>query len=199
MSPQSIFPRELAEVPTTTLLDVFAQAPDRLAAVLKGLDERQLRRAARGPATWSIGEIVLHLADSEIVAAARFRMAIAHPGRPLIGYDQDVFASAFGYDRAAESDVQLALHTFAALRGSTGRLLRTRDEQEWELAGSHPDWGQLTVRQLLELYADHGERHLDQIMDIRGRLGERVPLASVLPHRLDTIRSASTAAAIRGN
>jgi hypothetical protein len=42
----------------------------------------------------------------------------------------------------------------------------------------------MSLRNLLELYADHGERHLDQILDCRARMGKQLDLPSLLPRRL---------------
>ncbi|HLE20918.1 MAG TPA: hypothetical protein VJB88_07355, partial [Vicinamibacteria bacterium] len=57
-------------------------------------------------------------------------------------------------------------------------------EEDWKKWGSHADWGRLTVRQLLELYADHGERHIEQIVELRLLLGNPVNVPRLLPTRL---------------
>jgi hypothetical protein len=42
----------------------------------------------------------------------------------------------------------------------------------------------VTLRNLLELYADHSERHVAQIVERRERLGVPVDLAPLLAERL---------------
>lgn len=37
--------------------------------------------------------------------------------------------------------------------------------------GIHPEHGEMTVQDLLDMYADHGEGHRDQILEIRRLLG----------------------------
>jgi hypothetical protein len=44
--------------------------------------------------------------------------------------------------------------------------------------------GEVTLRQLLELYADHSERHLDQIQAVRIALSKPTALPELLPNRL---------------
>jgi hypothetical protein len=184
MSDRSIFPDVHAGIPTEVLIGVFEQAAPRLARVLTGLTNDELWARARGTTRWSIGEIVCHLADSEIIAAARFRLVRHRPGAELVEYDQDVFAHVLGYRQRNRHDTDIALHSFAALRTSTARLMRTWSPSDWKTGGVHSEWGPLTLRQLLELYADHGERHIDQILDNRHRLHKPLPLGSILSDRL---------------
>lgn len=185
MTPFNSFPQQLSATPTQVLLDVYDQAAPRLAQAVTGLSADDLWSRARGRNKWSIGEIVCHLADSEIVAAVRFRLVRSAPDTPMVVYDQDAFADQFGYRERDERGVDVAIAAFAAMRRSTGALLRSLGTPDWDLAGLHPEWGTLTLRQLLEMYAEHGERHLDQILDLRNRLGKPIPLASILAHRLD--------------
>lgn len=101
------------------LLDVFQRGPERLRRVLAGLDPEALRARPRS-GHWSIPENVIHVVDSEIVGAVRFRMVLAEPYRPLPFYSQDAWTEALGYQaydaggrdvagplRSAPSDVVL--------------------------------------------------------------------------------------------
>lgn len=175
------FPDVLAHRETQDLVRVFAEGPTRVRSALEGLDEPDLRARPRGPGTWSILEIVLHLADAEIMGAARIRQSLAEPGAAFAVYDQDQWAARLGYGTAGPDDLEAGLALFENLRVATVGLFRRMRYAEWENTGVHPEWGALTVRQLLELYADHGERHIGQILAIRGHLGQ--PLE--LPERLD--------------
>jgi hypothetical protein len=184
MSDHSIFPNVHAGIPTAVLVNVYEQAAPRVAQVLTGLTSHELWARGRGTTRWSIGEIVCHLADSEIIAGTRFRLLRHRPGAELVEYDQDVFADVLGYKQRNAHDVDIALQAFAAVRTSTARLMRTWSTSDWETEGVHSEWRSLTLRQLLELYADHGERHIDQILDNRDRLHKPLPLGSILSDRL---------------
>ena len=76
------------------------------------------------------------------------------------------------------------LDLFGRLRSISSRLLRRAPPGSWRSAAVHPEWGELTLRQLLELYADHGERHLEQVLDRRQRLGRPLAMDRPLPVRL---------------
>ncbi len=63
-------------------------------------------------------------------------------------------------------------------------LFSVASAADWTKQGTHPEYGPLSLRNLLELYADHSERHLEQILDIRTRLGRRLAMTRELPRRL---------------
>jgi hypothetical protein len=76
------------------------------------------------------------------------------------------------------------LRLFRAHRHATSELFAEATPEEWRREGIHPEWGPLSLRQLLELYADHGERHLVQILERRQILGRPLELTPLLPQRL---------------
>jgi hypothetical protein len=170
------FPDVLAHRETQDLVQVFAEGPARVRSAVDGLEESDLRARPRGPGTWSILEIVLHLADAEIMGAARIRQGLAEPGAAFGVYDQDRWATQLRYGTAGLDDLAAGLALFGNLREATVGVFRRMRYAEWENTGVHPEWGVLTVRQLLELYADHGERHIRQILAIRARLGRPLDL-----------------------
>jgi uncharacterized damage-inducible protein DinB len=179
----SAFPGVYRDIPTDRLLAAFGAAPSRIARAIEGLGAAELS-ADVAPGKWSIQEIVCHVADSETCGALRFRLTLAQPGGPLPAYDQDRFAAALEYARFDETLVRETLDLFARLRSVSGRLLSRAPESAWSLASRHAQWGEVTLRQLLELYADHGERHLAQILERRRAIGRPLAMDALLPERL---------------
>ena len=53
------------------LIDIYHLAPKRIASVLGGLSEQELTLRPRGEQTWTIFDIVCHLADSEVIGYSR--------------------------------------------------------------------------------------------------------------------------------
>jgi uncharacterized damage-inducible protein DinB len=177
------FPSVYGGIPTDRLLAVFGAAPARLARAVEDLAPAELS-ARVVPGKWSIQEIVCHVADSETCGALRIRLALAQPGGPLPAYDQERFAAALDYAAFDEALVRDTLDLFARLRSVTSRLLSRASEASWSHRSRHAEWGDMTVRQLLELYADHGERHLSQILERRRLLGRPLAMDALLPERL---------------
>ncbi|HEX5724002.1 MAG TPA: DinB family protein [Longimicrobiaceae bacterium] len=182
LSTATAFPAEYRAYSTPHLLAVFARAPERLRAAVADLSPDELRARPR-PEKWSVAEIVCHLADSELMGAGRIRMVVAQSGPEFVSYDQDAFAAALGY-RDDPPAFARALRLFELLRESTLAVFARTEAETWERWGVHPDFGPVTLRNLLELYADHGERHLGQILAIRAQLGKPLDVRLLLEQRL---------------
>jgi hypothetical protein len=113
-----------------------------------------------GADRWSVAEILAHLADSEVVAGRRLRSILASSGTALQAFDQDRWASTFGYARVP---AQESLDAFDAARRANLRLLRAVDPALLDNYGMHEERGRETVRHLLRLYAGHDLNHVRQI------------------------------------
>ncbi len=169
---------------TEQLLEAYKAAPARLRAVLANLSEDELHQHPR-PGKWSVVEIVIHMTDSELVGATRIRMSLAQPGTPFIGYNQDIWAEALDYQAYTSEEMNTVLDLFKRLRQTTYPLLAQTPAEAWQQRGGvHPEYGPITLRNLLELYADHGERHIGQILTLRQLMDRPLELPVLLPDRL---------------
>jgi len=155
-------------------LAVLASTPSRIGALIAGRSLADLRWTPT-PGRWSIGEIVAHLGDAEIVGAYRMRAILAAPGTPLQAYDQNDWMRA---QRHEASDPHVSLAFFAGLRAAQVRLLRGLGDEELDRFGVHAERGQESLRQLIGLYAGHDLNHLAQIERL---IAERNPGAGSRP------------------
>jgi uncharacterized damage-inducible protein DinB len=177
------FPTTYAEHSTAHLVSVYKRAPERLRTVLGRLTLDELRARPR-PNKWSMLEIAAHVADSELSGAFRFRLAFAQPGSALPFYDQDAWAEQLAYRRLDEGGLERTLRLFDLLRESSGAILDRLTAEDWQCSGTHAEYGPVTLRNLLELYADHGERHIGQILTLRELLGKPIAFPLLLEERL---------------
>jgi uncharacterized damage-inducible protein DinB len=143
----------------------------------------ELKAHAR-PGKWSIQEIVVHLSDAEVMGAARIRQAFAQPGSAVVAYDQEVWAREMAYQEFDAKSFYTALMMFDALRLATAKLFQRAESDDWGKSVVHPEWGGITLRQLLELYADHSERHIGQILNLRELLNKKLDFKLLLEQRL---------------
>ena len=174
------FPDTFAHLSTSELLAIWTAGPGRLRQAIDGLSDDELVSHPR-EGKWSIQQIAFHVVDAEVVG--HFRMlAVLGSGiqEPVLaGYDQDSWTGTFDYETRSRDELRLALRHFASMRELLGAQLRRLDDSQWQRRGIHGEWGPLTLRQILELYADHPERHIDQIAISREILGK--------PKRLERI------------
>jgi uncharacterized damage-inducible protein DinB len=142
---------------------VLREMPLALPRAIEGLSPQQLRMP-EGPGKWSIGHILQHLADSEIVWAWRMRLILAQERPQLTGYDQDLWADRLHYDEAEPTD---ALELFAVLRRANPRLVERASPIDLERVGVHVERGEESLEHLRRLYAGHDLLHLRQIERVR--------------------------------
>jgi len=116
------------------------------------------------PGKWSIRQIVAHLADAELVGAHRLRQVIAEDSPTLIAFDQDAWTRNLDYARRKP---KTSLETFRRIRAENYELLKELPESAFERTGNHSENGAMTLRRLLEGYAQHAESHARQMMEIR--------------------------------
>jgi len=144
-------------------VEVLAETPGALRQAVAGLTAAQLA-TPEAPGKWSIVEAAQHLADSEIVAAWRYRMILAHDRPPITGYDQDAWCDRLRY---AQNDIDAVLDDFTLLRSLNLRLLARTTPAERERAGVHAERGEESIAHMMRLYAGHDIVHLRQIARIR--------------------------------
>jgi catechol 2,3-dioxygenase-like lactoylglutathione lyase family enzyme len=145
-------------------LALYDAGPGALEAALAGLTSVE-ERWRRGPGTWSVREIVHHLADSEATVLARTKFGLAEPGRLYTGsrYDQDVWAAGLDYaGREIGPDVAL----FRAIRGHISQLMRCLPGA-WERETVGPGRTRQAAGQVISMLVSHALEHIHEIEDLR--------------------------------
>jgi hypothetical protein len=143
-------------------LEVQRQTPAALTQLITGVSETRLYQRP-DPAKWSIGEVLAHFADAEIVNCWRYRQMIEHDGCALLPYNQDLWNTLGDYRSRPPSD---SLTIFRLLRENNLRMFDRLTPEQWENHGMHTERGRMTVRDLVQLIAGHDLNHLEQIRKI---------------------------------
>lgn len=150
------------------LIRSYAEGPRLLETAVTGLSQAELHFTP-GPGHWSIHENVVHVADTDIVAAARMRYVIAEPGATLVSFEQTKWARAMAYQ---SQSLEQALTLLRAIRASTSEVLRRAPREAWEQTGLNTEAGPQTLEWLVEHFADHVPYHLRTIAKRRAQYAE---------------------------
>jgi DinB superfamily len=140
----------------------------RLKDVLNETGADLRRRPAEGE--WSILELLGHIVDAELVAAARYRWILCEDQPALIGYDQDRWVSALRHN---EDTVDELLELFEALRAANRRLWERTSDADRRRVGMHAERGPESVSLLFRMLAGHDRFHLNQMRETLTQLRER--------------------------
>ena len=150
-------------------LRALRAGPARVARALRGVPRRLLsRRPGRGE--WAVTEVMCHLADAEIALAFRIRKIATEATAPMVAWDQDRWAEGGRYRRARAGE---ALTTYTALRRANLSYLTRVGAAARRRHGRHPEYGRLTIDQLLAHWAEHDLLHLEQMQAAHRRLAGR--------------------------
>jgi hypothetical protein len=110
---------------------------------------------------WSVHEIIVHMGDSESMAALRLRKLVVEPGTTLMAYEESKWAGALNYkDQSAEDSLQI----IKLARQTTHRLLRSLPASVFDHSVTHPEMSEpYTFDTWLGIYARHIPDHVDQM------------------------------------
>lgn len=147
-------------------IGVLAQAPVALRAAVNGLDAKQLATPYR-PGGWRVGQVVHHIADSQVHGYIRLKTALTEETPTIRTYPQDAWAQL----PDADTGIAVSLDLFEALQLRWTRLLRALDDTAMTRRFVHPDDGVLTVADGIALYAWHVQHHIAHITALRSRRG----------------------------
>ena len=146
---------------------MLARTPRILDALLRGLPKAWAHEN-EGPDTWSSLDVVWHLVEAEATNwIPRARHLLTH-GESVAFPPFDRFAFA---TRAQGRGRGEALDAFAGARRQSLGQLDALGLGPADLArrGRHPDFGPVTLGQLLSTWTVHDLNHLGQIVDVLAR------------------------------
>lgn len=141
-------------------IEQYRRGYELLADVLAGIP-REAWLYRPGPDEWSVHEIVIHMADSESMAALRARKLIVEPGSILMGYNEAMWADALGYK---EQSVEDALEIIRLARQTTYHILKRLPDEIFNHAVTHQEYSEpYTFEDWLNIYARHIPDHIEQL------------------------------------
>jgi hypothetical protein len=141
------------------LIRHYGEGYTRLSAALEGVGE-ELLNFKPAPDKWSIREVVVHLCDAEINAIYRMKKVISEDNPLLFKFDPDAWAVRLNYEGM---DLNLSLQLFQVLRLSMIPVLKQLKEEDWSRTGVHNVTGKLTLKDLVQQFSGHVDRHVQQI------------------------------------
>ncbi len=146
-------PQEATPALRQQAISAIAEAPAKLRAAVKGLNDEQLNTPYR---------------EGHMNAYVRFRLALTEQEPTIKPYEEARWAELVDA-KSAPVDVSLAL--LDSLHDRWVRLLHSLKPVDFARTFRHPDHGVRTVDWLLFLYAWHGRHHTAHVTELRRQKG----------------------------
>ena len=148
-----------------SLIDQIASAPAALAAAVKGLNDAQLDTPYRDGG-WTPRQIVHHIADSHMNGYTRCKLGFTEDNPTIKPYDEGRWARTADGQTAP---VDVSLPIIDGVHRRWVHFLRSLDETAFARTVQHPERGSMSINDLLQLYAWHGQHHTAHITQLRQR------------------------------
>lgn len=123
---------------------------------------RELFNRSYAEGKWTGRQILVHLAQSEMVFSNRLRFALADDDYVLQPFDQDLWMAI-----EPEGDGMSALEAYLALRRMNLDLVRRLSPAQRGRTFLHPELGQIDVDWVITMFAGHERHHLPQLEMIK--------------------------------
>ncbi len=142
-------------------IESYGDAYNQLVAALEKFPKEMWQfRDSHG--CWSIHEHIVHIADSEANSYIRCRRFIAEPGGSLMAYDENQWAVALDYQLQSPD---AALELFRWLRQKSYDLIRALPAEVWSNGAFHPENGNMTLDDWLQVYERHIPEHVQYMQE----------------------------------
>jgi len=143
--------------------DILDRTPANLRTLLSDLDDQWVVNN-EGPGTWSPIDVLKHLIHGEETDWIPRAQIILEHGESFTFEPFDPLAFE-GRESSSGKGLSGLLDTFEALRARNLETLDEMDlnEDKLELRGSHPEFGTVTLGQLMATWATHDLSHIAQI------------------------------------
>jgi len=109
---------------------------------------------------WTPRQVVHHLADSHANAYIRIKLALTEDTPALKTYEEQLWAEM---PDGQSADVAPSLAILDGLHARLTIVLESLAADQFARTASHPQWGEMTVDVLLQLYAWHSRHHVAHI------------------------------------
>jgi hypothetical protein len=149
------------------LIAKIRDLPAQLEALVSRLSDAQLDAHPAGE--WSPRQNIHHLADSHMNAFMRVKLALTEDKPAVKVINQDAWA---GLVDGCSLPVDSSLAILKGLHARWSALLDSLTEAQWARAVMHPERGELTVVDLLVMYARHGDNHIKQLQETLTRTAQ---------------------------
>lgn len=157
---------QFTDAERSALVARLAAQPVTFRAVVEGLSEAQLDTPYRDGG-WTVRQLVHHVADSHINAYLRVKLALTEDVPTVKPYDQDAWVQLADIAAVPPS---VSLQLFEGVHARLLAVLRAMSPAEFRRRLMHPENGPMTIDDVVNMYAWHGDHHIAHVRALRERM-----------------------------
>jgi uncharacterized damage-inducible protein DinB len=116
------------------------------------------------PGKWSVRQVLVHLAQSELAFGSRARLALTTPNYTSQAFDQNLWM-----DREAALGAREALDALVGVGAMNVALFAALSAADRSTTFTHPEYGAISIDWLIHQMAGHQIHHLRQLETVAAR------------------------------
>jgi hypothetical protein len=140
-------------------IEILRRFPAQLEARVRDLSAEDLTTQYMAE-EWTVQQIVHHLADSHMNSIIRLKLILTEDYPPLKPYYQEIWAEL---PDTHNVPIALSLKILEGVHARFVALFESLTDEQWSRKGFHAENGDYTPDDILTIYSDHGQIHIDQI------------------------------------
>jgi hypothetical protein len=145
-------------------IEMLERCPRVISILAQDIGEAGLEKSF-APGKWSGRFILAHLADCEIGFGFRWRQVAFSPGGVIQPFDQDAWSKNY-----SKLESKWALGAFITARLWNIEFLKALPKETFRNSALHPELGELSLQNMIEITAGHDVNHLEQLELLVSRL-----------------------------
>lgn len=157
---QFIMPEIFDEKQAKIWIAEIEDLPQQIKRATENLSNEELSQIYR-PEGWTLRQVVHHIPDSHLNAYIRFKQAMTEDIPTIRPYYEERWAET---EEAKNGDIQMSVVLLTGLHQRWVAFLKTLKIEDYQCKYIHPAQGkELTLANMLGMYAWHGKHHLAHI------------------------------------
>jgi uncharacterized damage-inducible protein DinB len=162
-----VLPEEISQDTIKQWINELERIPRELQDAIAGLNDEQLDTSYR-PGGWTIRQVVHHLADGNINAYIRFKLALTEKEPTIVPFNEEEWANL---SDSVELQPEISVSLLQGLHQRWVNILRALKEEDFQRSFIHPVGGKTQLSEALGFFVWHGKHHIAQITSWRERTG----------------------------
>ena len=155
---QYIVPENISEEVLVNWVKEIEMLPTILQEVVENLSEEAQERTYREGA-WTIKQLIHHMADSQINAFTRIKLALTEDSPTIKPFEEDDWAKQVDYD----IELIASLKIIEGVNVRLTHLLKSLTKEQLKRTFVHPVGGSQTIEEYIGFCAWHINHHVAQI------------------------------------
>lgn len=165
-------PEEITDEILEQWIETLATIPEKLKKLVGNLSIDELELQYR-PGSWTIKQVVHHLADSHLNSFIRFKWILTEDKPTIKTYDEVEWAKT---SDATNEEIMHSTEILEGLHSRLDMLLKSLRPDQLKRTFIHPEYGkEYSLEWMIGLYAWHSRHHLSHIKQAIELEGEFTP------------------------